>query len=187
MGMLPVPKHWTVEDYASFPDDGNRYEIIDGALFVTPAPEVSHQGVVGELQGRLWTFLKLHPEAGRVWASPADIELADDTVVQPDLFVIPAWLRPRRWSDIEGRLMLAIEVLSPSTARTDRTIKRERYLRAGIPEYWIVDPRLRRVERWRQGRSTPDVLDEVLTWTPNPAHPPLAIDLPALFRDALGE
>lgn len=184
MGMLPVPKHWTIEDYATFPDDGNRYEIIDGELFVTPSPTWSHQGVHAELFLRLGIYLKANP-VGRVLSSPADIVLARDTVVQPDLFVVPAGLQVREWEDIQGRLLLAIEVLSPSTARRDRTVKRERYLRAGIPEYWAVDPRQREVEIWRRGRAEPQLVHDVLHWQPDPARPPLEIDLPDLFREGL--
>lgn len=176
--------HWTAADLRAIPDDRNRYEIIDGELFVTPSASVSHQLVLSRLFGELLLYLRAEP-VGRVWTAPADIILAADTVVQPDLFVLPVWLRPREWADIQGRLLLAIEVLSPSTARRDRGFKRERYQRARIPEYWVVDPRTRRVERWRADDTQPEILTDVLRWHPDPAHPALAIDLPALFREVL--
>lgn len=184
MGMLPVPRHWTIDDYAAFPEDGNRYEIIDRALFVTPLPNGPHQGVHRELFLRLGNYLKANP-IGRVFSSPADIVLARDTVMQPDLFVLPLGLQIAEWEDIRGRLLLAIEILSPSTAGRDRTIKRERYLRAAIPEYWTVDPRRRNVEIWRRGTTESQVADDVLRWAPDAARPPLEIDLPTLFSEGL--
>lgn len=184
MGMLPIPKHWTIEDYATFPDDGNRYEIIDGALFVTPSPNGRHQGVHSELFLRLGIYLKANP-IGRVFSSPADIILAPDTIMQPDLFVLPVGLEIGEWEDVRGRLLLAIEILSPSTATRDRTIKRERYLRAGIPEYWTVDPRQRQVEIWRHGATESELVRDLLGWAPDPARPLLEIDLPTLFSEGL--
>lgn len=184
MGMLPVPKHWTLEDYAAFPDDGNRYEIIDGALFVTPSPNGPHQGVHRELFLQIGNYLKLNP-IGRVFSAPADVILAGDTVVQPDLLVLPVALELHDWADLKGRLLLAVEITSPSTAGRDRTIKRERYLRAGIPEFWAVSPQTRSVEIWRRGDDVPAVVSDVLRWAPDPARTPLEIDLPALFSDGL--
>lgn len=130
-------------------------------------------------------YLDAHP-IGEVLASPADIELADDTLVQPDLFVVPLGSVPAaNWKDI-GRLLLAIEVLSPSTARTDRTVKRLRYQRAGIPEYWIVDADARLVERWRPEDERPEILTERLEWHPDPSRPPLVIAVTELFNNVLG-
>jgi Uma2 family endonuclease len=78
-------------------------------------------------------------------------------------------------------------VLSPSTARADRTIKRRRYQRAGVPEYWIVDPDARTVERWRPDDERPEVLSETIAWRPSPDVEPLAMDLPTLFARIHGE
>jgi Uma2 family endonuclease len=92
--------------------------------------------------------------------------------------------RPRRWSDIT-RLLLAVEVLSPSTARADRTVKRRLFQRVGVPEYWIVDVEARLVERWRPGDARPEIVTDALAWQPEPAHAPLVIDLPTLFAAIL--
>ncbi|HXO84958.1 MAG TPA: Uma2 family endonuclease, partial [Gemmatimonadales bacterium] len=99
-----------------------------------------------------------------------------------DVFVVGlvAGRRPREWSDIE-RLLLAIEVLSPSTARADRTTKRRLYQRAGV-EYWIVDLEARLVERWRPGDERPEILTERIEWLPAPGVVPLIIDLGGFFR-----
>jgi Uma2 family endonuclease len=83
--------------------------------------------------------------------------------------------------------LLAIVVLSPSTARFDRLLKRRRYQRAGVAEYWIVDPDARLVERWRPDDTRPELVSEILTWQPDAAKPPLELDLPALLREAWGE
>jgi Uma2 family endonuclease len=121
-------------------------------------------------------------------ASPADIVLSPRTLVQPDLFVIrrPANVRLARWSDV-GVPLLAIEFLSPSTAARDRGAKRRTYQQAGVAEYWIVDLDARLVERWRPGDERPEIVTEMLRWEPGTGVTPVAIDLPQLFRQALGD
>jgi Uma2 family endonuclease len=139
MGMPQPMAGWTVADVLQLPEDGKRYEVVDGELLVTPAPSLLHQEAVQALYGRLKQFVNAH-HLGRALVSPADIELDERTLVQPDLFVAPLidGRRPRSWKDIRS-LLLAVEVLSPSTARADRQIKRRRYQRHGVGEYWIVD------------------------------------------------
>jgi Uma2 family endonuclease len=183
----PEHKHWTAADLREIPDDRNRYEIIDGELFVTPSPSLGHQDLAGHL------FLAIHPyldahKLGKVFFAPGDIELADDTVVQPDVFVVPFvdGVRPRTWRDVMG-LLLAIEIPSPSTARADRTVKRRRFQRQGIPEYWIVDGDARVVERWRPEDERPEIISQRLEWQPDASCSALIIDLPALFADALDQ
>jgi Uma2 family endonuclease len=112
----------------------------------------------------------------------------EDEILQPDLFVLPASLRPQfsTWSEVTS-LLLAVEILSPSTARYDRIVKRRRYQRAGTPEYWIVDPDARVIERWRPTDERPEVASEILEWRPVPDTPALLLDLPALFAEAWGE
>ncbi len=114
--------------------------------------------------------------------SPADISFANDIILQPDLFVAPLvnGKPPRNWSDIRS-LILAVEVVSPSTAQTDRTRKRALYQREGVPEYWIVDLDSRLVERWRPEDTRPEVLAEQLEWQPDPAKQPLVLELPPFF------
>lgn len=189
MQMAPAAerKHWTVADWTALPDDGKRYEVIDGELFVTPAPMAPHQLLVGLLFRQLADYAE-SIRIGVAMVSPANIELTDDTVVQPDVFVAPlvGGTVPRAWSDISG-LLLAVEVLSPSTARVDRTVKRKRYQRAGVGEYWIVDGEARLIERWRSDDERPEIATDVLAWQPDPAHEPLRVDLQAFFTRALGE
>jgi Uma2 family endonuclease len=184
MGMPAQETEWTAEMARALPDDGKRYEVLDGELFVTPAPSWDHQGVVGRLHLLLAPYVEAH---GLGWAmlSPADIEFSPRRLVQPDLFVVPtAERRPRDWRDVKT-LLLAVEVLSPGTARADRLRKRVIYQEQRVPEYWIVDPDARVVERWRPDDERPEILAGVLRWQPRDDVAPLDIDLVALFAKAL--
>lgn len=185
MGMPALAIDWTAERVRALPDDGNRYEVVDGELLVTPAPAFRHQYVVGELHLRLSEYLRPRGFA-HVMMSPADIELDPRTLVQPDLFVFPIGLavKVRDWRDIAG-LLLAVEVLSPSTARYDRQVKRRRYQREGVPEYWIVDSDARLFERWRPEDERPEILAERLVWLPPGADDPMELALPEMFATAL--
>jgi Uma2 family endonuclease len=142
----PPQGRWTYADYAALPDDGNRYEIIAGVLYMTPAPGIGHQSV----SARMVTFLVTHVEfagLGRVFAAPVDVELAPDTVVQPDIVVVlSASLHRITPSRIIGAPDLVVEILSPGTAGYDRREKQDAYARAGVGEYWIVDPGAQTVE-----------------------------------------
>ena len=186
MGMPNAAMDWTAARVRTLPDDGRRYEVVDGELLVTPAPRWAHQRAVLALARRLGDYLVLHHVA-EVTLSPADVELDPRTLVQPDLFVVPLdeGRRMREWSEIRGRLLLAVEVLSPSTARADRHLKRRRYQRAAIPEYWIVDLDARLLERWRPEDERPEVLADRIEWQPSGATEPLTIELPPLFSDIL--
>jgi Uma2 family endonuclease len=142
----PPQGRWTYADYAALPDDGNRYEIIAGVLYMTPAPGTGHQSI----SARVVTFLVTHVEfagLGRVFAAPVDVELAPDTVVQPDIVVVlSANLDRITPSRIIGAPDLVVEILSPGTAGYDRREKQDAYARAGVGEYWIVDPGAQTVE-----------------------------------------
>lgn len=177
---------WTVAMVHSLPDDGNRYEVIEGTLLVSPAPSLLHQSAVLELAALLLAYAK---GAGlTVHVAPAAVTWSDRTEVQPDVLAIPLVDgRPAaRFEDV-GRLSLAVEVLSPTTLRADRFMKRREYQKRGVPEYWIVDPVGRSLERWRQQDEEPEILFETLSWQPNPDVSPLVIDLAAYFRSVHGE
>ncbi len=154
----------TRADLAELPDDGYRYELIDGMLFVTPAPAVRHQRVVTHL---LVCLFDACPPGLEVLTAPCAVVLAEDTEVQPDLLVAPA----SQFTDKElpGAPLLAVEILSPSTRRTDLRIKKERYQRAGVPSYWVIDPLGPRLTVWELDdddtyRQVADVADDE-TWT----------------------
>ncbi len=190
MGMPATKTHWTVEMRNALPDDGQRYEVIDGELFVTPAPRMVHQVALGALHLILAPYLR-ERKVGFAILSPADVEFSDDTVVEPDLFVIPPvnGRRPKDWHTA-GHMMLAVEILSPSTARLDRVRKRALYQREAVDEYWIVDVDAREVHRWRPGDERPEVLSDQLVWRPTGVSDDataLTIDLEPLFAEITDE
>ncbi len=180
-------RRWTRDAVLALPDDGRRRELIDGELVVTPSPSDSHQRAVGELYFLLRLALSRTPEtAASLLFSPADISLGEDEILQPDLFIYrTASGRIREWSDIAS-LLVAIEILSPSTARYDRGLKRLRYQRARVPEYWIVDLDGRVVERWRPDDARPEVLADRLQWSSGDGAE-VNLDLEAFFREVAGE
>ena len=185
MGMPELLHAWTPDEVRALPDDGRRYEVVRGELLVTPAPSFHHQDAVLRVVRVLSEYVE-RTGVGYALMSPADITPEPGALVQPDVFVgpLPEGRRPNSWADF-SRLLLAVEVLSPSTARADRTIKRHLFQRAGVPEYWIIDLDARLVERWRPHDVRPEVTTERLSWHPDPAVPHLEIDLPAFFARIL--
>ena len=182
----PLPGEWTVAEWRELPADSNRYEVIDGVLYVTPAPRALHQEAVRQLVIVLSRYVA-EVAVGHAMLSPAEIAFMPELVVQPDVFVAPriAGRRPREWQEIR-RLLLAVEVLSPSTASRDRTIKRRLY-QQHADEYWIVDLDARLIERWRPEDARPEVLDASLEWRPAGADAPLMLDVRAFFREVWDE
>ena len=125
----------TVEDLESLPDDGRRYELIGGAIVMTPAPEPVHQRVAGKL---LRLLEDACPEAHEVFVSPIDYDLTTGDRVEPDLIVVPyASVGEKR---LAGPALLVVEIVSPGSTVNDRVTKRAVYAAAGVPAYWIVDP-----------------------------------------------
>lgn len=182
MGMASAAtKEWTVEMLKTLPDDGNRYEILDGELYVTPSPAWRHQEVVWRLCLLIGPYAD-EERLGLALIAPADVIFDRRNVFEPDLFVAPL-VDGRKPNTLEeaGSLLLAVEILSPSTQRGDRTKKRLIYQRFGVPEYWIVDIDARLIERWRPQDKRPEILDGTIDWQPSIGHPPLRIDLPAFF------
>ena len=185
---MPAPStEWTVEMVHALPDDGNRYEVIDGELFVTPAPNPVHQRAVRELLLLVAPYVTAHA-IGDALMAPADVVYGPRKMVQPDLFVMPLvnGAAPRTWMEV-GHLILAVEVLSPSTRRTDHGKKRDLYQDKGVPEYWIVDLDDRLFERWRPNEAAPETLTERLEWKPDRLVESLGIDLPEYFRRVHGQ
>lgn len=187
MHMAAAQRVWTVEDVLALPDDGNRYELIDGGLLVSPSPRLPHQAAVFAIQQQLRAYLRTQP-VGYDFHAPADLRFGPRTLVQPDVFVAPPvdGRRPKEWVDI-STLLLVVEIVSPSTAFNDRGIKRMLYQRVGIPDYWIVDLLARRVERWRPPDARAEVCAESISWRPFGSSAPLVLDLPALFREVWDE
>ena len=171
MGMA-APIYWTADMVRQLPDDGNRYEVVYGELLVTPAPRLNHQLLVSRLAVAIAKYLE-HGPVGVMLTSPADISWGQDVLVQPDVFVVPLdEARTGDWSKLRS-LLVAAEVLSPSTARADRFTKRRRYQEAGVRLYWIVDGDEQRVEVWTPDAEFPTIERQRLVWhpasTPRPA------------------
>jgi Uma2 family endonuclease len=180
---MPLTGHFTAADLASMPDDGNRYELVRGELLVSPAPGGRHQMLVAQLLVELRLYLEPHGLARQALMAPADITFADDTVLEPDLFVADtaALLRSWKWTDVTT-LSLVVEVTSRSTEHTDRTTKRDEYQRHGIPVYWIVDGDQRQVEIWTPGAKNAIIERERLTWRHPALEEECVIDLVRLFE-----
>lgn len=133
--VLPFARPLTRADLANVPDDGHRYELIDGVLLVSPGPELPHQDMVGNLYLSLRAACPAHL---KVVLAPFAVAIADDTEIQPDILVSPRSQFTRK--ELPGAPLLAVEVLSPSTRRIDLLLKRDRLQQAGAQSYWLVDP-----------------------------------------------
>ena len=185
MGMPKLLEPWTREQILALPEDGFRHELVDGVLLVSPSPRPLHQVTVWTLNRILDAWVRTH-QLGFTGLAPCDLDLRNGQLLQPDLFVIPLRRVPREWKEF-GVPSLVVEVVSPATARQDRSTKRVRYQRSGVAEYWIVDLDARTVERWRPGNERPQVLRTTISWLPPEAEVSLRIDLRAYFAEVWGE
>lgn len=180
----PGPIKLTYEDYVELPDDGRRYEILDGELEVSPAPTPLHQRVSLNLVVILDGYVRPR-KLGCVYHAPIDVLLAPTTVVQPDLIFVAAAresIVTRR--AVEGPPDLVVEILSPWSARRDRVAKAAIYARFGIGHYWLLDPEERTFEVYEAaGREYQLVATHGATGTARTSlFPELEIDLTALWE-----
>jgi Uma2 family endonuclease len=181
MATNPARRGWSYAEFARLPDDGNRYEIIDGEVHVTPAPRSQHQQIIATLTALMLNFAWEH-DLGWVLTGPINVFFGPGDYLEPDLIFVRherAGIISER--GVEAAPDLVVEVLSDSTAFRDRGIKRERYAHFGVAEYWIVDERNRRVEVFRIAEPPVIVTDE-LTWQPIPAGPELRMSVSRLLR-----
>ena len=185
MAMPDTARRYTVTEVLDFPSDGNRYELVDGELLVTPAPRFQHQRVAGRIHHALFDYLEAHPGNGEVVFSPADITWGSKKdLAQPDVFVVAAdEVRDSNpgWDSIRT-LLLAVEVVSPSSTRYDRVTKRRLYQRRGVATYWVVDPDARLVEVWHPEDERPEIVTDVLKWRIREEGQELEISLEQLFE-----
>jgi Uma2 family endonuclease len=184
----PTAVKLTYDDFVHFPDDGKRHELIDGEHYVTPSPNTKHQRVSGNLFFLIVGWLEDHP-LGQLFYAPYDVVFSVFDVVEPDLL----YLSNERAAQVltplhaKGVPELVVEIASRGTRKRDDTIKRRLYERAGVSEYWIVDPmddaiRLYRREDDRFGRpiELSREAGDVLT---TPLLPGLALPLARIFKD----
>jgi Uma2 family endonuclease len=178
-------RRWTAREVreliAANPLSTPRYELVEGDLLVTPSPGAPHQKAITELFAVLIPYLKREP-VGVLLTSPSDVELEPEFVTQPDMAVVPTdeWRRVMKEGLPIRELLLAIEVLSPSSGRHDRVRKRPHYQRH-VPDYWIVDLDARLLERWTPGDERPAVLTETLVWQPRGAATAFTLEIPLFF------
>jgi Uma2 family endonuclease len=164
-----------------------RYELVDGELLVTPAPSTRHQVIVGELYVILREYVMRH-HLGRAIFSPSTVTLAPQTRFEPDLYVVPLLdgrMPPLR--DPVTRLLLAVEVLSPSSVRHDRITKRRFFQRHGVPAYWTVDGEAGAFEVWTPGDERSALVHDRLVWRPNDSAPPFELNVRRFFADLADE
>ncbi|MEW6619844.1 MAG: Uma2 family endonuclease [bacterium] len=130
---------WTYEDYVQFPDDGKRYQIIQGEVYMSPAPVPYHQRISAKLFEILQQFVKIN-KLGEVFYAPCDVLFSDEDVVQPDIFFISKEnLNIIKDKYIEGAPNLIIEITSPYTQNLDKLLKKRLYETYGVKEYWLLD------------------------------------------------
>ena len=182
----PEPLYYTADMVAELFDESRhwpRYECVYGELLVTPAPRWWHQEIVRRLVVALSAYVDREP-TGQVVISPSDIRFGrKDVLVQPDVCVTPREAaRDWDWRDVHG-LLLAAEVLSPSSKRHDRFTKRRLYQDERVPLYWIVDAEDRHVEVWTPADDFPQLERERLVWHPDGALTPFVLPLAELFRE----
>jgi Uma2 family endonuclease len=182
---MPVPLRsigggWTYSEFARLSNDPNRYEVIDGEVFVTPVPSPRHQEVSGRVFMEVRPFIETN-RIGKLLPGPLDVLFADGDYLAPDLVMV----RLERLgivSDrgLEGAPDLIIEIASPLTAERDRGIKRERYAYFGVPHYWIIDPDARQIEvhqPWLDPWHPVLITSDVFSWQPYPGSPTLNLDV----------
>ena len=178
----------TYDDFVHFPDDGKRHELIDGEHYVTPSPNIRHQGILGNLHLLIANWLEEHP-IGRVFFAPLDVVFSHFDVVEPDLLYLSNERAAQVITPIHVRGVpeLVVEIASKGTRRRDETIKRRLYERTGVSEYWVVDPAIDVVRVYRRegdrlgrpqelSREASDVLTTSLL-------PGLELPLARIFRE----
>jgi Uma2 family endonuclease len=180
---MAMPLHmptYTIDDLESFPDDGNRYELLDGYLLVTPGPGFSHQLVESRLIQLLGAYL--NPVGHALALGHGTVELRPKTHLEPDVLVLPA---PRagekEWADFSN-WWLAVEVFSRGSRMYDRNVKRDAYLALGVAEVWLVDRDTHEILVSRPNEPADVAHTGKLIWSPPKMPQPLELDLAELFR-----
>ena len=174
-------KVWTLDDLHSLPDDGNKYELVRGELFVTPAPTGQHESILAALSALLTPYVVAN-KLGLVYHPRAAFRF-EDSEVEPDLMVRHPWGHANTDWATAPLPSLIVEVLSPSTRNRDRRQKRTFYGDARIPEYWIIDPEQKTVTVVARN-EVDHTCREVLVWFPSGAEEPLEIRLGDVFIDS---
>jgi Uma2 family endonuclease len=185
MAMPVALPRFTLEDLASFPDDGNRYELVDGILLVTPAPMPPHQLVLSRIAGWLIRALGDPPRAQILF--PGVVEIAPNLHLEPDILVVPL-SEPMNgaWTDVRV-FRLAVEVSGRGSRIYDREYKRPAYLRAGVEEVWRADLKERCILVSRPGTPAEERRHDTVEWAPSELPRPAVLDVTAVFEGVAGD
>src|SRR5512143_3059358 len=178
MAMAITVPHYTVDDLANFPDDGNRYELLDGVLLVTPGASLGHQVIASRIQARLSNAVQLPGLAYVV--GPGVVVRLPNTQLQPDILVFPATYKADTdWRKIKDN-WLAVEVLSRSSKIYDREFKKDAYFALGVQQVWLVDRWTKSIEVWRSPGSK-KVVRDTLRWRAPQGGAAMVLDLAEVF------
>lgn len=182
--MSVVIPRYTVDDLESFPRDGNRYEILDGILMVTPAPSPTHELVLARIRERLLAYLGPRAEV----FSHGAIQVRPRTHLEPDLLVAPLIEQSsfKTWSEVQ-RWWLAVEVSGRGSRLYDRDAKQQAYLALGVRESWRADLEGRSIEVLRHGDPLTIAHRDALRWQPPELGTPLDLDVAAIFEGVEGD
>lgn len=178
MSVAVATKTWTLEELHSLPDDGNKYELIRGELFMTPPPTDEHETILAKLTRILDPYVAAQG-LGYVYRPRAVLRF-EGSEVEPDLMVRKPHRRKGKWDDAPIPILI-VEVHSPYTRRRDRQQKREYYGDAAIAEYWMIDPEAETITVVRAGQADV-VVHDLLSWSPPGTAAPLEFDVATLFR-----
>ena len=184
--MSTIPRPMTYEDLQQTPDDGNRYEVVDGEPVVSPSPSQMHQTLIVRLLLLIHDYLRQNQLAETIFPAPLDVRLSEHNVVEPDLVYVS---RERRQilanpALIDGVPDLVVEILSPSNRPYDEQVKYRLYERAGVPEYWLVDPERERLTIFAlQDGAYAATAAADAAHVPSVVLPGLVVDVSALFAD----
>jgi len=177
------PTRWTYAEYARLPNDGNRYEVLDGEVLVTPSPGTRHQWTAAELFFLLREYVRANHIGEMFWA--LDVLFVEGQYLCPDMTYVPNTQRGGLTDrGVEGVPGLVVEVVSPGSVRIDRVKKPARYADFGIPQYWVVDRDHRGIWIWdfELGATEPRLETERVTWQPEPTVPALEFAVPPVLE-----
>ncbi len=180
MAMAITVPHYTVDDLHDFPNDGNRYELLDGVLLVTPGPNMGHQVIRARIQGRLIQAVQLTGLAYVV--GPGVVVRLPNTQLQPDLLVFPTTYKPDTdWRKVKEN-WLAVEVLSRLSKIYDRDFKKDAYFALGVQQVWLVNRWTKTIDVWHSPTLETVVRDR-LEWRAPRGNAMLDLDLAEVFAD----
>jgi Uma2 family endonuclease len=179
MHTAPPKKRWTLEEMHALPEDGNKYELFHGELWVTPAPTNRHETILARLNAILTPYV-IAQGLGLVYHSRAVFRVGREVEFEPDEMVRLQHPDPYGSWETAPRPILVVEVVSPSSRQRDYGKKRDFYMQREIPEYWIVDDDRRAITVVQPGRD-PEIVTDRLTWSPAGAREPLTFELTHVF------